>query len=184
MYNVNIIVDKYDEVVEMECDCPYACENYCKHMAATVYSILDDNCEFEEIPIDYKQIINRIPKKEMEKFLIERLQNSQELQENFYDTFFDYFPIFTKEYYLEIIKKEMEYAINNFSSFYDDFNYDNYYDSYEDDDIYSNTVSKVIEKYEVETVKCITKNDFQSAYNIATALLENLPIEKLEKVCE
>lgn len=78
----------------------------------------------------------------------------------------------------------MEYAINNFTSFYDDFNYDNYYDSYEDDDIYSNTVSKVIEKYEVETVKCITKNDFQSAYNIATALLESLPIEKLEKVCE
>ena len=63
LYNVNIIVDKYDEVVEMECDCPYACENYCKHMAATVYSILDDNCEFEEIPIDYKQIINRIQKK-------------------------------------------------------------------------------------------------------------------------
>lgn len=78
----------------------------------------------------------------------------------------------------------MEYAINNFTSFYDDFNYNNYYDSYEDDDIYSNTVSKVIEKYEVETVKCITKNDFQSAYNIATALLESLPIEKLEKVCE
>ena len=184
LYNVNIIVDKYDEVVEMECDCPYACENYCKHMAATVYSILDDNCEFEEKTIDYKQIINRIPKKEIEKFLIERLQNSQELQENFKDTFFDYFPKFTKEYYLEIIKKEMEYAINNFSSFYDDFNYDNYYDSYEDEDSYSNTVSKVIEKYEVETVKCITKNDFQSAYNIATALLESLPIEKLEKVCE
>ena len=183
LYNVNIIVDKYDEVVEMECDCPYACENYCKHMAATVYSILDDNCEFEEIPIDYKQIINRIPKKK-EKFLIERLQNSQELQENFNDTFFEYFPKFTKEYYLEIIKKEMEYAINNFSSFYDDFNYDNYYDSCEDDDIYSNTVSKVIEKYEVEAVKCITKNDFQSAYNIATALLESLSIEKLEKVCE
>lgn len=78
----------------------------------------------------------------------------------------------------------MEYAINNFSSFYDDFNYDNYYDSCEDDDIYSNTVSKVIEKYEVEAVKFITKNDFQSAYNIATALLESLSIEKLEKVCE
>ena len=42
-------------------------------------------------------------KAKVEKFLIERLQNSQDIQENFKDTFFDYFPKFTKEYYLEII---------------------------------------------------------------------------------
>lgn len=193
LYNVDVIIDHDENVVDMECNCPYAVENYCKHMAATIYSILENNNRLENDniiegkKIDYKEIISRIPKEKLSNFLIENLQGSQYFQEKFENIFFEYFPKFTKREYLKIIKNEMKKAINDFQShYYDDYDYDYDYDSYdyEGDEVYSNTVSNVIIKYEEEATKYIKKCDFKSAYIIITALFESLPIEELKKICE
>lgn len=183
IYNVDIIVDNDENVVEMDCNCPFAVENYCKHMAATIYSILENNYIVKEKTVNYKELINKIPKEDLNEFLIQNLQDSQDLQEKFKDTFFRYFPKFSKKDYLKIIKDEMKRAINDIESYdYYDGDYD-YYD-YERDETYSNPVSEVIIKNNEEAQKCIKNGDLQSAYNIVTALFESLPIESLEKNCE
>lgn len=183
IYNVDIIVDNDENVVEMDCNCPFAVENYCKHMAATIYSILENNYIVKEKTANYEELINKIPKEDLNEFLIQNLQASQELQEKFKDAFFRYFPKFSKKDYLKIIKDEIKRAINDIESYdYYDGDYD-YYD-YERDETYSNPVSEIIIKNNEEAQKCIKNGDLQSAYNIVTALFESLPIESLEKNCE
>ena len=183
IYNVDIIVDNDENVVEMDCNCPFAVENYCKHMAATIYSILENNYIVKEKTANYEELINKIPKEDLNEFLIQNLQASQELQEKFKDAFFRYFPKFSKKDYLKIIKAEIKRAINDIESYdYYDGDYD-YYD-YERDETYSNPVSEIIIKNNEEAQKCIKNGDLQSAYNIVTALFESLPIESLEKNCE
>ena len=88
-YSVEILV--YDnEEWELQCDCPYADGgNYCKHMAAVMYQIEQEELEGEhaksrkEKPVDrnrmLKEIIERIPLEELRGILLQIAKEDKSL---------------------------------------------------------------------------------------------------------
>lgn len=190
MYDVSIKVDDENNVVGMHCNCPYAREAHCKHMAAVIYEILN-NYEEKEInkEIDYSNIIDSIPKEKIKDFFINNILVNETLANKFKKEFYEYFPKISKEEYLSKIGKEMKYAAENFKCYYNDDYYDDYddYNGYYEDYDYQpsgNTISELLSKYESETIKSINKKDYKTTYYIASAFLETLPIGKVKFVDE
>lgn len=90
-YAVDIIIQD-GHVIDMICDCPYADDgNYCKHMAAVLYKITEEDFEkykqlYEEKQKKEKQelteIISKIPEKELREFVLQLALDNGNIRSN------------------------------------------------------------------------------------------------------
>lgn len=103
IYQVNVIL-KNEVIQEMDCNCPYANHSYCKHEAAVVYALNDDNFDDEaSLKITDAQdsemdILAGIPKEDIVEFLIKEMNKNDSFRLNFHSYFSQYYPISYTEF--------------------------------------------------------------------------------------
>ena len=84
-----------DRIVEMDCNCPYAKENNCKHMAAVLFALESDDLSVEELPpvkrpsiishtsieIPWLEAIDQLPEEVIRKELLKQADRDVWLKE-------------------------------------------------------------------------------------------------------
>ena len=86
VYNVQIDIQD-NQVVNATCDCPYDWGDYCKHIVAVLLYIQEFGIDEkkgnirEEISNPIEQIVEKLPKEELARIIINRAKNDKELYE-------------------------------------------------------------------------------------------------------
>ena len=132
-YFVNIYLDKSNKnIIEMECDCPYAEEgSHCKHMAAVLYAVDDDlryvqkntlNCAKQSK--SFEEIIESLTEKKAKELLLFAAENDKKLADKIMlnDTESN------SEDRISDAKREIRLLICNSA---DRYGYIDYYDAYD-----------------------------------------------------
>ena len=115
IYEVQIEINNNGNVEDMNCDCPYAEENNCKHMAALLYYLENDGQVENKKKIrntdNYDKIIDRISEDEIKEFILERLYENYNFQNEFRSYFVQYFEKNPKRVYERRISQSIYQAI-------------------------------------------------------------------------
>ena len=118
IYEVQIDINSEGNVENMECDCPYAIENNCKHMAALLYYIGKgekiENKKVKKNETSYKNIINNISENEIKEFVLQKVYEDKNFQNEFRSHFVQYFEKAPKREYERRIEQSIFYAIGVF----------------------------------------------------------------------
>lgn len=162
-YKVALRIDD-DSFVDGGCSCPYSNSGkYCKHMAALLYYLNEndniiDNSNSNNY--DLKNIINNVDDKKLRKFIYDGLMNDSSLLNKFRVEFSDNFPKLSKKHY----ENKIYNAISNCS---DGYGFIDYNDTYR--------YRYAMYEYTNEAKKLVEENDYQTAFNIVTIILDSIP---------
>lgn len=164
IYEVKIEINNNGNVEDMNCDCPYAEENNCKHMAALLYYLENDGQVENKKKIrdtdNYDKIIDRIPEDEIKEFVLERLYENYDFQNEFRSHFVQYFEKTPKRVYERRISQSIYQAIGRkgFIEYNETYKFsDSMYD------------------YMQEANNLIKHKEYQAPFWIASLILEELP---------
>ena len=117
-YKVTIVLNKKD-ICNMECTCPYAEENNCKHMAAVLYCLKNNDIPVIEnnIKVKTEEITNfQKFKKEFKREYNKLFHNRSYLHQNELDDYINIVNKFTEEA-VKYIKTDIELAYEIFEFF-------------------------------------------------------------------
>ncbi len=159
-YEVNLEIE--DNIfLDGDCSCPYYKSNgYCKHMAAVLYYLNEHKVLKSNNNYDLQSIVNKIPKKDLRKFIYINLGYDNNLLNRFRIEFSNYFPKLSKKNY----QNKIQNAIINC------YNRQGYI-------TYDNTSSYTHAMYEfiMEARKLVDDKDYETAFTICTILLDSIP---------
>ena len=164
IYEVQVKINSNGNVEDMDCDCPYAEENNCKHMAAFLY-YLENEGQVESKKItrntdNYDKIVSRISENEIKEFVIEKLYENSDFQNEFRSYFVQYFEKTPKRVYERRISQSVYQAIGR-KGFIE------YNETYK----FSNSMYDYIQ----EANNLIKNKEYQVPFWIASLILEELP---------
>lgn len=164
IYEVQIEIDNNGNVKDMNCDCPHAEENNCKHMVALLYYLEHDGQVENKKKIrdtdNYDKIIDKISENEIKEFVLERLYENYEFQNEFRSHFVQYFEKTPKRVYERRISQSICQAIGRkgFIEYNETYKFsDSMYD------------------YIQEANNLIKHKEYQAPFWIASLILEELP---------
>ncbi len=164
IYEVQVEINENGNVENMDCDCPYAEENNCKHMAALLYYIENDG-EIENKKIirnidNFDKILDRISENEIKEFVLEKLYENSEFQNEFRSKFVQYFEKTPKRVYERRISQSVYQAIGRKG-----------FIEYNETDRFSDPMYDYIQ----EARNLIRHKEYQAPFWIASLILEELP---------
>ena len=164
IYEVQIEIDDNGNVEDMDCDCPYAEENNCKHMVALLYYLENDG-KIESKKIirntdNYDKILDKISENEIKEFVLEKIYENFDFQNEFRSHFVQYFEKTPKKVYEKRIAQSIYQAIGR-KGFIE------YNETYK----FSNAMYDYIQ----EANNLIKHNEYQAPFWIASLILEELP---------
>lgn len=164
IYEVQVKINRNGNVEDMDCDCPYAEENNCKHMAALLY-YLENEGQVESKKLtrntdNYDKIVSRISENEIKEFVIEKLYENSDFQNEFRSYFVQYFEKTPKKVYERRISQSVHQSIGN-KGFIE------YNETYK----FSNSMYDYIQ----EANNLIKHKEYQAPFWIASLILEELP---------
>ena len=164
IYEVQIEIDDNGNVEDMDCDCPYAEENNCKHMVALLYYLENDG-EIESKKAirntdNYDKILDKISESEIKEFVLEKIYENFDFQNEFRSHFVQYFEKTPKKVYEKRIAQSIYQAIGR-KGFIE------YNETYK----FSNAMYDYIQ----EANNLIKHNEYQAPFWIASLILEELP---------
>ena len=164
IYEVQIEIDDNGNVEDMDCDCPYAEENNCKHMVALLYYLENDG-EIESKKAirntdNYEKILDKISENEIKEFVLEKIYENFDFQNEFRSHFVQYFEKTPKKVYEKRISQSIYQAIGR-KGFIE------YNETYK----FSNAMYDYIQ----EANNLIKHNEYQAPFWIASLILEELP---------
>lgn len=164
IYEVQIEIDNNGNVEHMDCDCPYAEENNCKHMVALLYYLENDG-EIESKKAirntdNYEKILDKISENEIKEFVLEKIYENFDFQNEFRSHFVQYFEKTPKKVYEKRISQSIYQAIGR-KGFIE------YNETYK----FSNAMYDYIQ----EANNLIKHNEYQAPFWIASLILEELP---------
>lgn len=164
IYEVQIEIDDNGNVEDMNCDCPYAEENNCKHMVALLYYLENDG-KIESKKIirntdNYDKILDKISENEIKEFVLEKIYENFDFQNEFRSHFVQYFEKTPKKVYEKRIAQSIYQAIGR-KGFIE------YNETYK----FSNAMYDYIQ----EANNLIKHNEYQAPFWIASLILEELP---------
>ncbi len=81
-YDVKIIFDEHGHVDSMSCTCPYFERDNCKHLAALLYFLEDDD-DYIESDVDIKELFESVSDDKVKEFLFDDLNGNLELKNKF-----------------------------------------------------------------------------------------------------
>lgn len=163
IYGVQIKINNNGNIEDMDCDCPYAEEDNCKHMAALLYYLENDG-QFESKKVirntvNYDKIIDRISESEIKEFVLTKLYENSEFQNEFISHFMKYFKKIPKGEYERRISQSIHQAIGR-KGFIE------YNETYK----FSNSMYD----YMQEANNLIKHKEYQAPFWIASLILEEL----------
>ena len=164
IYEVQLKINRNGNVEDMDCDCPYAEENNCKHMAALLY-YLENEGQVESKKLtrntdNYDKIVSSISEHEIKEFVIEKLYENSDFQNEFRSYFVQYFEKTPKKVYERRISQSVYQAIGR-KGFIE------YNETYK----FSNSMYDYIQ----EANNLIKHKEYQAPFWIASLILEELP---------
>ena len=164
IYEVQVKINRNGNVEDMDCDCPYAEENNCKHMAALLY-YLENEGQVESKKLtrntdNYDKIVSRISENEIKEFVIEKLYENSDFQNEFRSYFVQYFEKTPKKVYERRISQSVYQAIGR-KGFIE------YNETYK----FSNSMYDYIQ----EANNLIKHKEYRAPFWIASLILEELP---------
>lgn len=164
IYEVQVEIDEDGNVEDMDCDCPYAEENNCKHMAALLYYIENEG-QIENKKIirnidNFDKIVDRISENEIKEFVLEKLYENSEFQNEFRSHFVQYFEKTPKRVYERRISQSVYQAIGRKG-----------FIEYNETDRFSDSMYDYIQ----EARNLIKHKEYQAPFWIASLILEELP---------
>ena len=164
IYEVQIEIDNNGNVEDMDCDCPYAEENNCKHMVALLYYLENDGKIESKKAIrntdNYDKILDKISENEIKEFVLEKIYENFDFQNEFRSHFVQYFEKTPKKVYEKRIAQSIYQAIGR-KGFIE------YNETYK----FSNAMYDYIQ----EANNLIKHNEYQAPFWIASLILEELP---------
>ena len=164
IYEVQIEIDDNGNVEDMNCDCPYAEENNCKHMVALLYYLENDGKIESKKAIrntdNYDKILDKISENEIKEFVLEKIYENFDFQNEFRSHFVQYFEKTPKKVYEKRIAQSIYQAIGR-KGFIE------YNETYK----FSNAMYDYIQ----EANNLIKHNEYQAPFWIASLILEKLP---------
>lgn len=164
IYEVQIEIDDNGNVEDMDCDCPYAEENNCKHMVALLYYLENDGKIESKKAIkntdNYDKILDKISENEIKEFVLEKIYENFDFQNEFRSYFVQYFEKTPKKVYEKRIAQSIYQAIGR-KGFIE------YNETYK----FSNAMYDYIQ----EANNLIKHNEYQVPFWIASLILEELP---------
>ena len=164
IYEVQIEIDDNGNVEDMDCDCPYAEENNCKHMVALLYYLENDGKVESKKAIrntdNYDKILDKISENEIKEFVLEKIYENFDFQNEFRSHFVQYFEKTPKKVYEKRIAQSIYQAIGR-KGFIE------YNETYK----FSNAMYDYIQ----EANNLIKHNEYQAPFWIASLILEELP---------
>lgn len=167
-YQVQIVVDKNNNLKEASCNCPYAQgDGDCKHVVALCYHINNNELEIKNATIknrkkesEIKIVINKISEEDLKNYLEQKLLQD----ENIYNDFKTTFRIFFAKEGISEYKNKIKNAINKAAG------RDGFID-YNETSEYSESMWKICE----EADRYIDNQDYNLAFDIVTAILDEIP---------
>lgn len=166
VYEVDVEIEN-GMLINASCDCPYnESGEYCKHIAALMYYLENDNKQGTYDIESLENIINKISEKDIKKYLYNILKSNNEMYEDFRQKFIDKFPKISKKEY----ERKIYSAISNCAS--DRYGFIDYRSSYK----YERALGKYIE----EAYDLVEKNDFDTAFTIITIILDSIPKTEID----
>lgn len=100
-YEVNIYT-KDGMILHMDCTCPYAQENTCKHEAALLYAITDEKYEQDiaSSPANEEdeQILQKITKEQLDAFILQKLMSDHVFRMDFESNFRQFYALRVESY--------------------------------------------------------------------------------------
>lgn len=164
IYEVQIEIDDNGNVEDMDCDCPYAEENNCKHMVALLYYLESDGKIESKKAIrntdNYDKILDKISENEIKEFVLEKIYENFDFQNEFRSHFVQYFEKTPKKVYEKRIVQSIYQAIGR-KGFIE------YNETYK----FSNAMYDYIQ----EANNLIKHNEYQAPFWIASLILKELP---------
>lgn len=164
IYEVQIEIDDNGNVEDMDCDCPYAEENNCKHMVALLYYLENDGKIESKKAMkntdNYDKILDKISENEIKEFVLEKIYENFDFQNEFRSYFVQYFEKTPKKVYEKRIAQSIYQAIGR-KGFIE------YNETYK----FSNAMYDYIQ----EANNLIKHNEYQVPFWIASLILEELP---------
>lgn len=153
-YKVTIVLNKKD-ICNMECTCPYAEENNCKHMAAVLYCLKNNDMPIRENNINIQsEEINNFQKfkKEFKREYNKLFHNRTYLHPNELEDYIDIFNKFIKEG-TKYIKNDIELSYEIFEFFIMEVDALDVYDQYgEKEELFANIFESFKELLENEKI--------------------------------
>lgn len=160
IYEVQIEIDNNGNVEDMNCDCPYAEENNCKHMVALLYYLENDGQVEKKKKIrntdNYDKIIDKISENEIKEFVLERLYENYEFQNEFRSHFVQYFEKTPKKVYERRISQSIYQVIGRKGFIEYNENY-KFYEKQSQKEKYKNLVEETLFKYSRSSFKYYKK---------------------------
>lgn len=164
IYEVQAEIDGDGNIEDIDCDCPYAEENNCKHMAAFLYYLENDgqieNKKVVRNTDNYGEIIERIAENEIKEFILEKLYEDTDFQNEFRSYFVQYFEKMPKRVYERKIAQSIYQAIGRKG-----------FIEYNETWKFSNAMNDYIQ----EAGNLIKHKEYQIPFWIASLILEELP---------
>ena len=164
IYQVKAEINNEGNVENLDCDCPYAYENNCKHMAALLYYIesdgyIENKKELRNID-NYDNIVDKIPENEIKEFVLEKLYEDRNFQNEFRSNFVQYFEKTPKKVYERRISQSVYQAIGRKG-----------FIEYNETDKFSHPMYDYIQ----EARNLLKHKEYQAPFWIASLILEELP---------
>lgn len=164
IYEVQVEIDEEGNIEDMDCDCPYAEENNCKHMTALLYYIENDG-KIESKKIirntdNFDKIVDRISENEMKEFVLAKLYEDSNFQNEFRSHFVQYFEKTPKKVYERRISQSVYQAIGRKG-----------FIEYNETDRFSDPMYDYIQ----EARNLLKHKEYQAPFWIASLILEELP---------
>lgn len=159
-YEVNLEIED-DIFLDGDCTCPYYKSNgYCKHMAAVLYYLNEHKILKSNNNYDLQNIVNKIPKKDLRRFLYNSLRYDSNLLNKFRIEFNNYFPKLSKKNYQNKIQNAILSCYNRQG-----------YITYDNTSSYTYAMHVFIREAE----KLVDDKDYETAFTICTILLDSIP---------
>ena len=159
-YEVNLEIED-DIFLDGDCTCPYYKSNgYCKHMAAVLYYLNEHKVLKSNNNYDLQSIVNKIPKKDLRRFLYNSLRYDSNLLNKFRIEFSNYFPKLSKKNYQNKIQNAILSCYNRQG-----------YITYDNTSSYTHAMYEFIR----EARKLVDDKDYETAFAICTILLDSIP---------
>ena len=159
-YEVNLEIED-DIFLDGDCTCPYYKSNgYCKHMAAVLYYLNEHKILKSNNNYDLQNIVNKIPKKDLRRFLYNSLRYDSNLLNKFRIEFNNYFPKLSKKNYQNKIQNAILSCYNRQG-----------YITYDNTSSYTYAMHDFIREAE----KLVDDKDYETAFTICTILLDSIP---------
>ncbi len=169
VYNVEVTIDD-NEVVDSYCSCPYFEDNgECKHIVALLYYISNNAVIKYDKETSKKQnikdVLNKIDVNDLKSFLVDLLNSNERIYDIFRKNYMNYFEVPSLLDYRNKVRRAI-YDAGGSDGFID------YRESYN----YVRAMNDFID----EAYKLIENNRFDSAFELITCMLDEIPVLDIE----